>query len=76
MNTPRDQYKATDDPVQRYIILLNYCNGDIERFCSELKEVKEIADDTERRISQDDIRATDFVNVFQKFKLSFNLMVC
>ena len=37
MNSPRDHYKASDDPVSRYTILLNYCTGDVERFCAELQ---------------------------------------
>ena len=42
MNSPRDLYKASDDPVARYTILLNYCTGDVERFCAELQRIKEI----------------------------------
>ena len=37
-------YKASDDPVARYTILLNYCTGDVERFCAELQRIKEIGE--------------------------------
>ena len=41
---PISHNKASDDPVERYTILLNYCTGDVERFCAELQRIKEIGE--------------------------------
>lgn len=43
-NNPRDQYMASDDPVQRFTILLNYCIEDIERFCAHVRALSEDGD--------------------------------
>ena len=43
----------------------------IERFYTDLRVV-----DDEAPGRQTEKSATDFVNIFQKFKLAFNLMVC
>ena len=66
-------------------ILLNCCIEDIERFCEKLKTVPKspINDKMNGDVSnydnalseKDQYKATDFVTVFQKFKLSFNLLV-
>lgn len=64
---PSFQFSISEDPVQKDTILLNYCIDDIERFCAELKNFKS---DFKNR----EPRAIDFVNIFQKFKLAFNLL--
>ena len=66
-------------------ILLNCCIEDIERFREKLKTVpKSTPNDKihgdvsayENALSaKDQYKATDFVCVFQKFKLAFNLLV-
>lgn len=73
---PSFQYSISEDPVQKDTILLNYCIDDIERFRAEIR-AKHFPDEVlgkSRRLSEP--RAIDFVNIFQKFKLAFNLLVC
>ena len=65
---PSFLFARTDDPVQRDTILLNYCIGDIERFRGEIESAKS-------GFSKHDFQATDFFGIFQKFKLTFNLLV-
>ena len=73
LDKPREQYKISDDPVEKFTILLNYCIADIERFCADVRFIKakrgKVANGTE------EFRATDFIGIFQKFKLAFNLLV-
>lgn len=72
---PSFQYGISEDPVQKDTILLNYCIDDIERFYTEIRG-KHLQDDSygnSRKLSEP--RAIDFINIFQKFKLAFNLLV-
>ena len=67
-------------------ILLNCCISDIERFCEKLKTDPKTPPNNkihgdvsayDNALSRkDQYKATDFVSVFQKFKLAFNLLVC
>ena len=65
---PSFVYARTEDPIRKDTILLNYCIGDIEKFRGEIEASKS-------EFSNPDFRATDFVGTFQKFKLTFNLLV-
>lgn len=64
--------------MQKDTILLNYCIDDIERFCAELKLQKSAGEAEEAMMDRQwklrGPRAIDFVNIFQKFKLAFNLL--
>ena len=67
-------------------ILLNCCIDDIERFCAKLKNLPkptshgrngdEMLIDDSHVAKKDQYNASDFVAIFQKFKLAFNLLVC
>ena len=70
---PSFQFSISEDPVQKDSIMLNYCIDDIERFCSEIRAKDLPPEIMHRRPSEKS--ASDFVNIFQKFKLSFNLLV-
>ena len=60
--------------VQKDTILLNYCIGDIETLCTELKKSRKKAwDNSSRNIES--YKATEFLSIFQKFKLALNLLV-
>lgn len=74
---PSFQYGISEDPVQKDTILLNYCIDDIERFCAEIraKHLPEEIIGKSRSRKMTEPRAIDFVNIFQKFKMSFNLLV-
>jgi hypothetical protein len=72
LSKPNVQY-VTADATQKNIILLNACIADIERFCADVRAMKDGEGPSGRRL--DDLKATDFVNIFQKFKLAFNLLV-
>jgi hypothetical protein len=61
-------YSRSEDPIQKDTILLNYCIGDIEKFRGDIESSKS-------GLSNNDFQATDFFGIFQKFKLSFNLLV-
>ena len=69
-SSPRDHYKASDDPVARYTILLNYCTGDVERFCAELQRIKEIGDRAVR------IPALDSVFGSSRKQISYTYTAC
>ena len=71
---PSFQFSISEDPVLKDNILLNYCMEDIERFCAAMKTHKQ-AETQEVSPRKDPPRAIDFVNIFQKFKLAFNLLV-
>ena len=74
------KYKLFSDSI-----LLNCCIEDIERFCEKIKTVPKSpindkmngdAANYDNALSENDqYKATDFVSVFQKFKLAFNLLV-
>jgi len=68
LEKPSFIYARTEDPIQKDTILLNYCINDIEKFRGEVEASK-------AGYSNNDFRATDFIGTFQKFKLSFNLLV-
>ena len=70
---PSFQYGISEDPVQKDSIMLNYCIDDIEKFCSDIRAKDLPPEIMHRRPSEKS--ASDFVNIFQKFKLSFNLLV-
>lgn len=72
---PSFVYDHTEDVVQKDTILLNYCIDDIETVCRELRASRadiENEEGTSKIIS--DYRATEFISVFQKVKLAFNLL--
>ena len=74
---PSFQFSISEDLVQKDTILLNYCIDDIERISTGLRW-KDWPNDPERKYPARKIsepRAIDFVNIFQKFKLAFNLLV-
>ena len=71
---PSFQFSISEDPVQKDTILLNYCIDDIERFAAEIR-LKHFPEEINDRRKSSEPRAIDFVNIFQKFKLAFNLLV-
>jgi len=76
---PAFRYKASDNPVEKAIILLNYCIDDIERFVAEVKACSmELANkyppDYAFRMKKERYQATQFTSIFQKFKMAFNLL--
>ena len=61
--------------MQKDTILLNYCIDDIETMCRQLRESRSgVGSDGPVRMLED-YKATDFISMFQKFKLAFNLLV-
>lgn len=75
---PQFQYNTTSDPVDKKTILLNACIDDIERFCGEVEVIRENRENIRQgheHVKKEDFRASDFVKIFQKFKLTFNLLV-
>ena len=71
---PSFQFSISEDPVQKDTILLNYCIDDIERFAAEIR-LKHFPEEISDKRKSSEPRAIDFVNIFQKFKLAFNLLV-
>ena len=71
---PSFQFSISEDPVQKDTILLNYCIDDIERFAAEIR-LKHFPEEIKDKRKSTEPRAIDFVNIFQKFKLAFNLLV-
>ncbi len=76
----RRLYEGSDDMVERFTVLINLCIEDIEYFCSDVREIKAAADagggaPRPGAPRMEDLQATDFTQIFQKFKLSFNLLV-
>ncbi|TRY75328.1 hypothetical protein TCAL_08322 [Tigriopus californicus] len=74
---PQFQYNTTTDPVEKKTILLNACIDDIERFCGEVEIIRENRQNIRQgheHVKREDFRASDFVKIFQKFKLTFNLL--
>ena len=68
----RRLYESSDNLIERFTVLLNLCIEDIEHFCAEVREIR----GNERPgVTMEDLQATDFTQIFQKFKLSFNLLV-
>ena len=79
---PTFRYKASDNPIEKAVILLNYCIDDIERFMIEVKATNDdlnakYASHPQRKFKakKEHYQATDFVSIFQKFKLAFNILV-
>lgn len=85
---PSIRYNTTENPIEKDIILLNYCIDDIERFIADLKRFPALfarqgllpPSSTSKQellllAKREEYRATDFVSTFQKFKLAFNLLV-
>ena len=62
------RYQATDSGMEKSIILLNYCIDDIEKFTAQVNLHS-------KEFKNEHYQATNFTSVFQKFKLSFNLLV-
>jgi len=73
---PSFVYDHSDDQVERDTILLNYCIDDIEAMCKELRESRSAAAGSPGSMMKlmEDYKATEFISIFQKFKLAFNLL--
>jgi len=75
---PSFVYDHSDDQQQKDLILLNYCIDDIEAMCKDLRYARSSVGETDNGLSleklQEQYKATDFITVFQKFKLAFNLL--
>lgn len=82
LDKPSIKYHTTDNVYDKCVILLNYCIEDIEKFTSDVKnfdrDLRQRYPDKAKKIlaeKESKYRATDFVSTFQKFKLTFNLLV-
>jgi hypothetical protein len=75
LDRPRRQYESSDNPIEKYTILLNFCIDDIEKFCADVKVMQQRPMMTIMLPRNVDLQAHDFVRIFQKFKLAFNLLV-
>lgn len=67
---PNFVYQTSGDIVEKRMILLNYCLSDIERFHEDIGRHQD-----DHSVKMNDLRATDFVGIFQKIKLAINLLV-
>eukprot|EP00092_Neocalanus_flemingeri_P030687 GFUD01033319.1.p1 GENE.GFUD01033319.1~~GFUD01033319.1.p1 ORF type:complete len:752 (-),score=216.18 GFUD01033319.1:74-2329(-) len=71
---PSFVYDHSEDQIQKDTILLNYCIDDIETLCRDLRESRSgVGKDGPSKMLED-YKATDFISVFQKFKLAFNIL--
>ena len=70
---PNFVYQTSNDVVERRMILLNYCLSDIERFHEDIGRNQDFHSPPPPQMS--DLRATDFIGIFQKIKLAINLLV-
>ena len=74
------RYLATDNLIEKSIILLNYCIDDIEKFTAHVQAhardlAQKYSPDQAFFMKKEHFQATQFTSVFQKFKLAFNLLV-
>ena len=72
---PSFVYDHSEDQMQKDTILLNYCIDDIETICRDLRESRGGVETDGPVRMLEDYKATDFISIFQKFKLAFNLLV-
>ena len=72
---PSFVYDHSEDQIQKDTILLNYCIDDIESLCSDLRASRAGIGREGPSKTLEDYKATDFISIFQKFKLAFNLLV-
>ena len=72
---PSFVYDHSEDQMQKDTILLNYCIDDIETMCRSLRESRSGVGSNGPVRMLEDYKATDFISIFQKFKLAFNLLV-
>jgi len=71
---PSFVYDHSEDQMQKDTILLNYCIDDIETMCRSLRESRSGVGSNGPVRMLEDYKATDFISMFQKFKLAFNLL--
>jgi len=71
---PSFVYDHSEDQMQKDTILLNYCIDDIETLCRDLRESRSGIGREGPAKMLEDYKATDFISIFQKFKLAFNLL--
>jgi len=71
---PSFVYDHSEDQIQKDTILLNYCIDDIESLCSDLRASRAGIGREGPPKTLEDYKATDFISIFQKFKLAFNLL--
>jgi len=70
---PSFVYDHSEDPIQKDTILLNYCIDDIETKCRNLRESRgQVSAGVVT--AMEEYQASDFIYVFQKVKLAFNLL--
>jgi len=72
---PSFVYDHSEDQQQKDTILLNYCIDDIEAMCKDLRYSRSaVGSPNSLAKMMEEYRATDFISIFQKFKLAFNLL--